>query len=76
MTVTEPVQPRADRKVIACNYTEATSAISVGALAFRLKTLPPEHPRYGDERLHPRYSAPESDLARLLWAEREIKETT
>lgn len=32
---------------------------------FRLKTLPPEHPRYGDERLWPDFTVTEKHVAEL-----------
>lgn len=97
-----------DRRVIVCNYTEATSIVSEGAKAyvvplylggnlpervmvlarsrggrwvekwenmrrlgsFRLKTLPPEHPRYADQRLA--IEATEEMLARLTRAQGQI----
>lgn len=36
---------------------------------FRLKTLPAEHPRYGDERI---WDGNDEYLERLLWAAREM----
>lgn len=82
--------PLPDRKVVQCNYAEATKIASEGARAylvypnpgggydrvgilvrsrggrwvekwedsrrlrdFRVKTLPPEHPLYGNDRLFP-----------------------
>lgn len=44
-----------DRRVIQCNYRNATKVAVEGARAylmlnnFRVKTLPPEHPLYGDD---------------------------
>lgn len=40
---------------------------------FRLKTLPPQHPRYDDERIN---WATEEDLARMRWAESYLREKT
>jgi len=38
---------------------------------FRLKTLPPEHPRYSDDRIFEPYDADEA-LRRLRWAHSEM----
>ena len=39
---------------------------------FRLKTLPPDHPRYGDERLWPDTVITEQDVAALALARAEV----
>lgn len=39
---------------------------------FRLKTIPPEHPRYNDERLWPLVTVSAADVAALRQAQAEV----